>query len=213
MKNLKLILLVVLGAFLFNSCEDKDEDKTENNNYPTIVKLKSLVGISSQSAESKIIAMGYTLQDTSAVEEVAVMYMYQNANHTNTYIILKYNNLICASSYDETTPITIALTNFEKFSKECIEYMVGKTTIYDGVIYSQVGDEHYETHQNFLTYYQDNKLNIGGCEERWETTTETVFCQYDKDDTSAKSSLIYMNMQLLPPGFITDKTIKTLFGK
>lgn len=213
MKKFKLILFLALGAFLFNSCEDKDDDKPVTNNYPTIVKLKSLVGISHQNAESKITAMGYTLQDTSAMEEGAVMYMYQNTNQTKTYITLKYNNLICASSYDETTENTIALTNFEKFSKECIEYMEGKNPIYDGVIYRQVGAEHYETHQNFLTYYQDNKLNIGSCEERWETATETVFCQYDKEELYANSSLIYMNMQLLPPGFITDKTSKKLFGK
>jgi len=215
MKKTKLILLALIGLFVFNSCEDKDpvDTKPSTEAYKTIVELKSLTGISVEQVIIKLADMGYNNHQSFGDGEVSIIHFFAHDSLPSMCLLLEYNNLICLSGYMGTNDKGVSLNHFENYSNQCVAYMTGKTYEYEGEIEDMDNESlFFTTHQDNQTYYMANKLNILSCIGSWESTTEVVLAEYEEDDGEYYANIAYTNTLLAPPEDSTKKSmIKEIF--
>lgn len=219
MKKFKLILFVILGIFVFNSCEDKDPAtyQTSDQAFKTITTLKSIIGLNLSDAQVKLGNLGFALSESQSPTQEFTMHTFISNFTSDSYIIFEANNKIFSCNYISEAEKNIALNGFEKNSKECVAYMSGKTYEYQGeTTIENEEDSIFTTHQELANYYVANKYNLLTCFEVWQTTKEGVSSQFSAPNfmsESFMSILIYADFELTPASMLKkDLMLKNILS-
>lgn len=198
MKRLSLMLLAILGLFLFNGCKDEDPQPNPAESYETIDKLKSLTGISAEEAINKLKNEGYAYLGIENEGEVYKKHIF-TANPASTYELIEANGIIYQCEYSEKITRSSALDTYDKFLKETTKYMSGKTYEYEGrteINYFEFSS--FTTHQEFSTYYEANRNTLASSIEIWETTKEKISVQFKDVGIAFRPCISYSNKQYDP---------------
>lgn len=214
MKKSKLILLALLGLFFFNSCEkDKDDNPpskpiSSSESYKTITKLKNLTGIGFSQCNDTILNLGFTYQSGGELDEDVILHTYLQEESLSLFLIYEAKGIIFLTAFARISEKDTALSDFEKYSKESIAYMIGKSYEYNGECTDfNAQNTLFNSTQDFTKYYSENKYNLEQCAEGWETSSEAIASMYEDNGGMNMSILMYLNIQHAPPS-ILEKTIK-----
>ncbi len=203
------MLLAILGLFLFNGCNDEDPQPIQQEGSGTISTLKSYTGISIQQAKTRLEADGYIYIKTETYRPDLRLHVFGITISNTIYGLLEASSTVIGCSYSEQAEKEIALSLFETFSKECIEYMLDKTYKYSGFV--KILDEEgsiYTNRQTFKDNYESNKLNINYCYEMWETTNDRLITEYSYDyEEFGEVAFSYLNIKIVPEELLNNKLI------
>lgn len=208
MKHSKLILLALVGLFFFTSCKDDDPVKpvVTTPTFATITKIKALTSVSITTAQTTIEGWGYSSQGSTQLDQGVKLYTFTSDTKTDVYMLYVTNNVVFGSSYSNLLERTMALKGFEDFSKECIAYMSGKTSLYSGQTTLDLNNTtSFTSHDSFASHYLANTYDISSCHESWKTVKELVKSSFSAQGTTGtikRSELMYIDVEIMPEGFM-----------